>query len=235
MNNLIVLKNKILDYYYQSRMISNKEKRILNWRYILNYMKYSSIQINPLSVKLPWITFPAISKVKGILSKELIVFEYGCGASTLFFSGRVKKVISVEHDEDWYQKLKEKMMSSDDIELCLIKPKRNAIKESDIIYYSDSDESVKNKCFENYAKKVLEYPDQYFDIIIVDGRVRNACFKHSVEKVKIGGILVLDNSNRRRYTPGKYLNSMNWEISVLPGAVPYSPYFSETTIFKRLG
>ncbi len=37
------------------------------------------------------------------MTKNLVLFEFGSGNSTLFFAERVKNVISVEHNKEWYQ------------------------------------------------------------------------------------------------------------------------------------
>jgi protein-L-isoaspartate O-methyltransferase len=39
------------------------------------------------------------------LTKNMLLFEYGSGYSTLFFSKLVKKVVSVEYDKDWYERM----------------------------------------------------------------------------------------------------------------------------------
>ncbi len=52
---------------------------------------------------IPWFSYPFIDFLTPRLSKEITVFEFGSGNSTLFFAERVKKVISIEHNKDWYQ------------------------------------------------------------------------------------------------------------------------------------
>lgn len=48
------------------------------WRLLKN-------KIDPIQFKMPWITFPAIRRIKKFIRKDMIVFEYGSGGSTLFF------------------------------------------------------------------------------------------------------------------------------------------------------
>ena len=50
-----------------------------------------------------------------------------------------------------------------------------------------------------YAPVISEYPDETFDFILVDGRDRVQCIKCALPKLKRGGWLMLDNSERRRY------------------------------------
>src|SRR2546430_9982143 len=56
---------------------------------------------NPLDGDSPWMTFAAIRFLDRLLTKEMRVFEYGSGGSSLFFSRRVREVVSVEHDGAW--------------------------------------------------------------------------------------------------------------------------------------
>lgn len=37
----------------------------------------------------------------------MIVFEYGSGGSSFLVTERVKQLYSVDHDEEWYRKVKE--------------------------------------------------------------------------------------------------------------------------------
>jgi hypothetical protein len=53
----------------------------------------------------------------------------------------------------------------------------------------------------NYYSKVNEYPDEYFDFVLIDGRARVNCGKNAIDKLKSGGIFILDNSERQRYRP----------------------------------
>jgi hypothetical protein len=49
----------------------------------------------------PWITYPATAMLRKVVSKEHEVFEYGCGASSLWWAAHAASVISVEHDSAW--------------------------------------------------------------------------------------------------------------------------------------
>ena len=54
---------------------------------------------------LPWVTYSFIDFIVGRLDNSMLLFEYGSGNSTLFYSKYVKRVISVEHDMEWYEHL----------------------------------------------------------------------------------------------------------------------------------
>src|SRR6478609_6251923 len=61
---------------------------------------------NSVNDKSPWMSFSAVQFLKEITTKDMRVFEYGSGGSTLFWITRVKETISVEHDTSWYSNMK---------------------------------------------------------------------------------------------------------------------------------
>ena len=53
--------------------------------------------------EIPWFTYSAIRFIESRLKKDHTIFEFGSGNSTIWFSNRCAHVISVEHEEAWYQ------------------------------------------------------------------------------------------------------------------------------------
>ena len=62
---------------------------------------YSSINRN--KEPIPWWTYSFNDFFIPKLNKNLTIFEYGSGNSTLFLSKIVKKIVSVEHNFDFYE------------------------------------------------------------------------------------------------------------------------------------
>ena len=127
---------------------------------------------------VPWITEQAIIFLESLIGKksDLRVLEFGCGASTCWLSRRTRNLVSVEHSPEWYEFIKSKIEKDDS---CY---KVNLIRK-DQPYYDVCD----------------DFPDEYFDLIIVDGRNRKGCIVKSIKKLKRGGVLMLDNSERDYY------------------------------------
>lgn len=184
------IKNKIVFYF----------KLVLVF---LRYPKYIFIwKKSPLDSEMPWINFATKSYLDKKLNEKMIIFEYGSGGSTFYFSKRVEKVISVEHNEDWYKIVKDKLDNNNiknvEIHLC---PPKNLLTNESVLCLS-SDQNYKNKNFQEYVEKINNYPDNYFDLIVIDGRARVSCIKNSISKVKSGGYIFLDNSERKEYAVG---------------------------------
>lgn len=195
---------------------------------------------NPLEDRTPWIAFSAIDFLKTIVRKNMTVFEFGSGGSTMFWASRVQQIISVEHDLVWYQRmnayLKDQKISN--VEYLLAEPAddpefvtKDYRNPNDCI---SSDSSYKGKNFENYVRSIDRFPDQSFDVIVVDGRARPSCIQHSLSKLRKNGYLIIDNTERTYYTSPFEFGKSSWKISNFAGPVPYMHDFSETTILEKL-
>lgn len=126
---------------------------------------------------IPWFSYPFIDFLTPRLKINLVLFEFGSGNSTLFFAERVKNVISVEHNKEWYQIV-------------------NSTKPSNVRLVQTESDSVNDylEYFNNLKETV--------DIIIVDGLHRNECLVNSINKLSENGVIILDDSERSEYQNG---------------------------------
>ncbi len=185
---------------------------------------------------LPWITFGAINYLKDFLSKKMVAFEWGSGDSTLFFAQRTKRVISVEHVPYWYKKIEKRigLAKIKNVDLFLIEPVYS--EGVDSLYTSDDGKYVGKDftglSFEDYVKVIDNFPDEYFDVVCVDGRARPGCIKHALPKIRKSGILLLDNSERPEYQQAEY-NMVDWVRTSYLGPGPGTVNEWETTIWQK--
>jgi len=194
----------------------------------------------PPGEKTLWMTFGATEFLKKISDNNMHLFEYGSGGSTMFWSRRVKHIISVEHDKSWYDKMKKEFadLNIDNVEYFFIEAEpdanfsgKNFQNPSD---YISSDKNYSGKSFEKYVKSIDKYPDSSFDLIIVDGRARPSCIQHAIRKLKTRGYLVVDNSEREYYLSPFKFDKQSWKIWKFAGPVPFIKGFSETTILRKI-
>ena len=161
--------------------------------------------------KAPWMSPASIHVFKSILTKEMQGFEYGSGNSTIFFALLCKKLVSIEHHQGWYKKVKNDLehQAHANIDYHLVKA-YDAPGET-IEYLKQSIPHLKVlKEYHAYFSFIDRYENAYFDFVIVDGRARPECIWHSMPKVKPGGFIVLDNAERNRYKPVHELLK-NWK------------------------
>ena len=194
---------------------------------------------NSVVDKMPWMAFEVIDYLKTITRKDMSVFEYGSGGSTLFWASRVRELVSVEHDRKWFDKMKTELaeqgltnvkyiLSEADTEPDFVS--KNIAVPAD---YISSDPSFKGKSFKNYATQIDSYANNYFDIVIVDGRARPSCIQHAKDKVKINGFLIVDNTERKHYLSQFAPDKKQWAIRTYMGPTPYSYHFSKTTVLQK--
>lgn len=206
-------------------------------KYFILYYNSLIIKDYLLKKRLPWIVFKMTDYIKKVINKKMSVFEYGMGGSTLFFSDRVAKIISIEHNPSWYYKMRKILKKNrfHNYECFLVKPTIISSASKSTNKYCSSSLEYRNKSFERYVKTIDKYDDASFDIVLIDGRSRSACITHAVKKIKEGGFLILDDSNIKSHTKTLKILS-GWKrksfFGLTPGITSFSA-FGETTIYKK--
>jgi len=226
---------KALIYYPQYFSFKEAFANFLLWWKSLNQLRNSLVDASP------WISFTVIKFLDEHLKPEMKVFEYGSGGSTLFFAKRAEKIVSIEHHKLWFEKVNLYLqeLKLKNIDYKLFEPendsefyKKNIADPND--YISDDRESV-GKNYEKYVKSIDAYPDEYFDVVSVDGRARPSCCKHTLPKIKKGGYLIYDNVETTYYENSITLLKPNeWEVVRYYGLFPYLTHFSMTLVAKKI-
>ncbi|NEO32995.1 MAG: class I SAM-dependent methyltransferase [Symploca sp. SIO3C6] len=138
----------------------------------------------------PWLTQSAISILSNYLKKSDIGLEWGSGRSTAWFAARIKYLVSVEDNYEWYQ---------------IVRKKLDHLNLNNTHYLLATDR-------ESYIGAADNFQDDSLDFVLVDGRHhRNTCAVKAVSKVKTGGVIVLDNANRFLPSNSHSPNSRTYE------------------------
>lgn len=168
------------------------------------------------------------------------VFEYGGGGSTMFFTSRAREVVTVEHNAEWFDTLQkecaERQRSNWEgfhVSAEPGAPSNASISNPD--HYISDDKDYQGMNFEKYASFIDRYPEEYFDIIVVDGRARPSCTKHAIPRLKKGGWLLIDNTDRNYYLEAfhKVLSEQFEVVLHEKGPAPYCAWFTQTSIWKK--
>ena len=176
----------------------------------------------------PWWSLRAIDAVESWIRERkghVRVFEYGTGASTAWLARRCSHVVSVEHDAVFASTLGPNFRG-DTIELRLIEPEHaptTILAGSGRRGYEDCD-------FSAYVDSIADGTDAY-DLIVIDGRARAACLAKAVDRLAEGGLLIFDNSDRRRYQSA--LARVPLQIERFRGFAPALPYRTETALIHE--
>ena len=213
-------------------------------KYILYKFVFDDLKLQSFQLEFPWLNFAAIEFINKFTDKKenLHVFEYGSGGSTIFFLKQGFNVVSVEHCKNWYENVIKKVNQNEKWkekwEKFYIEPEYDGLKQTTKEIENPS--MYKSKGFDeyNFKKYVLtleNYPASFFDIILIDGRSRPSCILHAVGRVKPGGIIIIDNSERDYYLTEKTINILNDYRVVFDAFAPILGVktFTRTTIFQK--
>lgn len=156
--------------------------------FLIALMFYFNLHSDPLR-SIPWVTHEAVIFLENFMSEHpnATVLEFGSGSSTIWFAKRTKNLISIEHHPDWYNRV---LCELDNIPEC--NPVHLILHE------------------QPYYKVCAYFPQESFDLILVDGRNRKGCIINSIPLLKHGGILMVDNAERHYYQEALKL-MQSWE------------------------
>ena len=162
----------------------------------------------------PWIVPAAIGWLRRRIRSDWSILELGAGRSTPWFAQRAGRVISFEDNEFWAEQVRGRLneVGLENVEL-------------------------RQLPIEGFAAAVEALPDASFDLVVVDfleapSVTRIDVLKPAMKKVKAGGLLLLDDSDRPGYAEAFELLS-DWRFRKFVGVKDGWPEACETGIFRR--
>lgn len=126
---------------------------------------------------IPWYRYAAIDFIAARTQPTWNVFEFGSGNSTLWWAQRVRSVTAVEHDDNWAERLA--ASAPDNVKLLHV-----------------SLEPGGAYC------RTPQRTGSRFQVVLVDGRDRVNCALQSLTCLTEDGVIIWDDSHRRRYAVG---------------------------------
>jgi predicted O-methyltransferase YrrM len=154
-----------------------------------------------------------------VISKDFNILETGSGGSSLFFLQRCKTLTSLEHDKKWILELENKISFA------------NYKNRWSLVLRDLKTDSLNDS---PYLDFLTTQKDESFDLISIDGRLRNESLKIASYKLKRGGFILLDNSDRNEYKQGiEFINSLGWSRQDLNGFCYSLEWDSRSTIWQR--
>lgn len=164
--------------------------------------------------RLPWLTYGAIRYLERNLSANTRVFEFGGGMSTFWYEDRFLEVHTVEDNPEWCAKLKSQVRRA----------------------------RVYDHSGESFVTSISAFPPDYFDLVVVDGNFdREICFHRAEPHLKVGGLFVVDDSDKGQLMGGpirqldRWLEQCNrYSVKRFTGWIPGCFWVKETTIAQRL-
>jgi Methyltransferase domain len=164
-----------------------------------------------MRLRLPWLPFRLIDELEAVVRPGIRVFEYGGGGSTLWFLDRGAVVVTVEHDREWATTLERSIGAAD---WTLLRP------------------SIANG-YAEYANTISTYADDWFDLVLVDGRARRHCVRRALPKVKPRGLLLVDDIHRKKHADA--VKKVPWPRRDVVGFAPGKLELGCTAVLTRSG
>ena len=198
------------------------ERRLQHWVHSLTRI-YDSVGMIELDV--PWWTYDAVEEIDRWLAareRPARVFEYGSGASTVWLSKRVGEVHSVEHDRGFSELMAGRLAPLAHVSLQVVEPV-----ESSRPLVRSGKAGHEHLDFTAYVDAV-DAVEGDFDLIVVDGRARAACLAKAAARLAPGGVIVFDNSRRRRYREA--IERSGLVERAFRGLTPTLPYPDQTSL-----
>lgn len=132
----------------------------------------------------PWMTKEAIYLLKRLITINDRGIEFGSGRSTRWFAERCKYLTSIENHEGWYRKVSAEVQDLGNVEYLFAEV--------------DKDNPEQSK----YLTVLSNIPESSLDFVVNDGKIRDWVGLLTIDKLKIGGVYILDNAER--YLPNTF-------------------------------
>ena len=162
------MKNKIKNFLGIGNRVLNLTHRILEFDYGHERSRKENRPVDANGKPLPWFTYPAIDFLSQFDFENKAIFEYGCGMSTLFWLQSKAIVYGVEDNPNWF---------------------------SEVVKMSEGKAQIQLLEGDDYVQAIRSL-NLKFDLIVIDGKNREACLYNSLDYLNGNGILILDNADR---------------------------------------
>lgn len=211
MNNLIV-KNE----FYQNK---------LSW---INSSKIG-LTVDDKMQPIPWFNYASIEYLKKIIKNDDVVFEFGCGSSTLFFYKKIKKIIAIETNKFWFDYITNIIINNDKK---FFKNANYFINDNAEIFLNEN--GLNDNNYEKFAFNYANKNNIKFNLIIIDSIKRYKSVINSVNALTEDGVMILDDSQRIGYKKiFDYIKKIDMQNISFSGIAPAQLTIKSTSFFKK--
>lgn len=166
----------------------------------------------------PWLSPKAIRFIDRALVADGLGLEWGSGRSTTWLARRVARLISVEHDPEWFHFVERRVEGLPNVDLRFV-PLDHPTAQTGERRYDPTP---------GYVRVAEELADESVDFVLVDGPYRQPCVAAALPKLRPGGLLAIDNTD--------WLPIAEWGV---PAAWPMRHQsrnlITQTTVWEKPG
>ncbi len=164
---------------------------------------------------IPWLSYRAIAALDELIQPQWKILEFGSGMSTRWLARRCSFLHSIENEPGWHQ------VVSRQLERERLDHVRYELRKRD-----------------SYAD-LQQYPNGFFDFVLVDGLMRSECVRQALPKIRAGGWIYLDNSDADPDSPGGDMRIaeqlLHEAVASRQGSLRYFVDFAPTQFFVNQG
>jgi len=131
----------------------------------------------------PWLNRQAVGLLGQLVRDSDVVIEWGSGRSTAWLARHAARVVSIEHNRDWFLQV----------------TKQTATMKNVSLHHIEIDTEA------SHSRPYWAIPETAGvgpDVCFVDGRHRDRCTLAALDQLCPGGLIVLDDSQRYIGTTG---------------------------------
>ena len=150
--------------------------------------------------EVPWISRGCIEYLDGVLTQDMRALEWGSGRSTRWYARRVAHILSVEHDSTWHATVTERLRALENAE-CRLIPLEHPVSAPTRAQYDP---------LPKYVAVAQSFDRESLGFVVVDGHYRQACVRAALDRLRPGGLLLIDNSNW--LTPEEWGVPSTWHL-----------------------
>ena len=159
-----------------------------------------------------WFNYPLIAFLENNLPSNLDIFEYGAGHSTIKFSKNCKNIIAIDNNLNWFNYVK------------------NIIPQNVTLILQEN--------LDLYPNEIKKFTYKY-DLIVIDGKRRNACSKVVLDYLKDDGVIIFDNLEKGYHKSVDLFLKNNFKLLKFIGIAPLKDqstiggiFYKENNIFN---
>lgn len=120
-----------------------------------------------------WVAYNARARLEQVLRPDWVAIEFGSGMSTRWYAERVLALHSIEDNAAWYQRVRTTVPDNVRYD-----------RREGAAYYD-----------------LTDYASNSVDFVVVDGIQRGQCMRAALPKLRSGGWIYLDNSDKDMTRP----------------------------------
>ncbi len=180
-----------------------------------------------ITLDTPWWTLTSGREVRAFLehTPNATALEWGSGASTVWLGSQCASVVSIESAPHWADMVRGSVgphvrILTPDIprrtHTTAVRSRRWGFTHLDFTEYVNAADLVVG----------------IFDLIVIDGRAREACLEKALPRLAPGGMILFDNTNRRRYRRALRSHRDSIELTRSVGLTPIVLWPTETSIIR---